>query len=69
MTSTFLEDVTLLEVPSPHSPFYVVEGTQGRHYVSPMGGRAAKGLPLGVTLRLYYNVISPSLTAYVLERS
>lgn len=67
MAITFIDNVKLLESPRAGSPFYVVEGKQGKHYVSSLGGRAAKGLPPGVTLKLYKHV-TKQMTALSLER-
>lgn len=67
MRKTFVSAVKLLEVPKANSPFYVVEGEHGKHYVSGLGGRAAKGLPLGVTLSLY-KTESDQIRTYMLER-
>jgi hypothetical protein len=65
-----IDMVTLLEVPSESAgPFYVVEGTEGKYYVSSLGGRAARGLPAGTQLKLYTNKVSPQMSAYVLERA
>lgn len=69
MQNRFIDVVKLLELPSESTgPFYVVEGKHGKHYVSSMGGRAAKGLPLGTTLKLYKRQ-SKMMSAYVLERA
>jgi hypothetical protein len=65
---TYLDIVTLLESPSETSPFYVVESTKGKHYVSGLGGRAAKGLKPGTKLKLFQNV-SKQMTALSLERA
>jgi hypothetical protein len=67
MIKTFIDVVTLVGCPHTENPFYVVEGPQGRHYVSGLGGRAAKGLPLGTSLKLY-KTKHPNITAYSLER-
>ena len=67
MAITFIDNVKLLESPRAGNPFYVVEGTAGKHYVSGLGGRAAKGLPPGVTLKLYKHTTT-QMTAYSLER-
>jgi hypothetical protein len=67
MSVKFLDIVTLLASPSTTSPFYVVESAKGKHYVSGLGGRAAKGLRPGTKLKLYHNV-SKQMTAYSLER-
>lgn len=64
---TYIDVVKLLETPSPRSPFYVVEGNETKHYVSMMGGRAAKGLTVGTTLKLYKQE-SKMYSHYVLER-
>jgi hypothetical protein len=68
MKNTFIDVVTLLESPTDTSPFYVVESKNGKHYVSGMGGRAAKGLTQGTELKLYRRE-SEMMTAYVLERA
>jgi hypothetical protein len=68
MTAKFISVVTLLEFPSPTSPFYVVESETGKHYVSSLGGRAAKGLTRGTTLKLYRSD-SKHISAYHLERA
>ncbi len=68
MSVTFVDFVTLLEAPSERSPFYVVESPKGKHYVSGLGGRAAKGLKPGAKLKLFQNV-SKQMTAYSLERT
>lgn len=68
MSVTFVDVVTLLEAPSASSPFYVVESPNGKHYVSALGGRAAKGLKAGTKMKLYQNV-SKQMTAYHLERA
>lgn len=65
---TYLDIVTLLEAPSDLNPFYVVESSKGRHYVSGLGGRAAKGLTPGTKLKLFQNV-TKQITAYSLERA
>lgn len=65
---TFVDFVTLLEAPSDRSPFYVVESPKGKHYVSGLGGRAAKGLKPGTKLKLFQNV-TKQMTAYSLERT
>lgn len=67
MSATFMDNVKLLESPSARNPFYVVEGPNGKHYVSSLGGRAAKGLPPGVTLKLYRHV-TKQMSALSLER-
>jgi hypothetical protein len=56
-----------MESPSARSPWYVVEGSKGKHYVSALGGRAAKGLREGTELRLYRNE-GKQMSAYVLTR-
>lgn len=63
----YIDMVKLLEGPSARNPFYIVEGTKGKHYVSVLGGRAAKGLREGVTLKLYKEE-NKSYSHYVLER-
>lgn len=64
---TYIDVVKLLEKPSPRSPFYVVEGAQGKHYVSALGGKAATGLREGTTLKLY-KMENNLYSHYVLER-
>ena len=68
MSVTFIDVVKLLEAPSARNPFYVVEGPKGRHYVSALGGRAAKGLREGSELKLYRNE-GKQMSAYVLSRA
>ena len=69
MQNTFIDIVKLLELPSEGTgPFYVVEGKNGKHYVSSMGGRAAKGLQPGSALKLYKRE-SKMMSAYILERA
>jgi hypothetical protein len=63
----FVDFVELVEAPSTAWPFYVVESLKGKHYVSALGGRAAKGLSIGTKLKLYHNV-TKQMTAYSLER-
>jgi hypothetical protein len=67
MKETFIDIVKLIEAPSPRSPWYVVESNSGKHYVSVLGGRAARGLPEGATLKLYRKVAT-DVSAYVLTR-
>ena len=67
MKSHFIDIVKLMESPSPRNPFYVVEGKNGKHYVSALGGRAAKGLREGTELKLYRNE-TKQMSAYVLTR-
>ena len=67
MKQNFIDVVKLIESPSTSSPWYVVEGPKGKHYVSALGGRAAKGLREGTTLRLYRNE-GKQMSAYVLSR-
>ena len=67
MSAKCLDIVTLLEAPSATSPFYVVESAKGKHYVSGLGGRAAKGLNIGTKLALFRNV-TKQMIAYSLER-
>lgn len=64
---TYIDAVKLLETPSPRSPFYVVEGSRGKHYVSALGGKAATGLREGTTLKLY-KMENTLYSHYVLER-
>lgn len=64
---TYIDVVKLLETPSPRNPFYVVESKASKHYVSMMGGRAAKGLNVGTTLKMY-KVENTLYSHYVLER-
>lgn len=68
MSVQFIDVVTLLETPSDRNPFYVVESDKGRHYVSGLGGRAAKGLKPGTKLKLYRSQ-SAQMTALHLERA
>lgn len=68
MQQTFIDIVKLLESPSARNPFYVVEGPKGRHYVSALGGRAAKGLREGSELKLY-KTQGKQLFAYILSRT
>ena len=68
MKQTFIDVVILLESPSGTSPWYVVEGTKGKHYVSALGGRAAKGMREGTELKLYRRE-STQMSAYILERA
>jgi hypothetical protein len=67
MQKTFIDIVKLIEAPSPRSPWYVVESNTGKHYVSALGGRAARGLPKGATLKLYRNS-TKDMSAYILMR-
>ena len=67
MQQNFIDVVKLLESPSATSPWYIVEGPKGKHYVSALGGRAAKGLMEGTELKLYRNV-GKQMSAYVLTR-
>lgn len=68
MSVTFIDVVKLLEAPSANSPWYIVEGPKGKHYVSALGGRAAKGLREGSELKLYRNE-GKQMSAYVLSRA
>ena len=67
MKQTFIDIVKLIESPSASSQWYIVEGCAGRHYVSALGGRAAKGLRAGTMLKLYQNE-TKQMSAYVLTR-
>ena len=67
MQQNFIDVVKLLESPSATSPWYIVEGPKGKHYVSALGGRAAKGLREGTELKLFRNV-GKQMSAYVLTR-
>ena len=67
MKSHFIDIVKLMESPSPRNPWYIVEGPKGKHYVSALGGRAAKGLREGTQLKLYRNE-GKQMSAYVLTR-
>ena len=67
MQQNFIDVVKLLESPSASSPWYIVEGPKGKHYVSALGGRAAKGLREGTQLKLYRNE-GKQMSAYVLTR-
>jgi hypothetical protein len=64
---TYVDAVKLLETPSPRSPFYVVEGSRGVHYVSATGGKAATGLREGTIMKMY-KVENTLYSHYVLER-
>ena len=68
MKHNFIDIVKLLEAPSANSPWYIVEGPKGKHYVSALGGRAAKGLPKGAQVKLYRNE-GKQMSAYVLSRA
>jgi hypothetical protein len=67
MKSHFIDIVKLMESPSSRNPWYVVEGSKGKHYVSALGGRAAKGLREGTELKLYRNE-GKQMSAYILSR-
>ena len=67
MQQNFIDVVKLLESPSASSPWYIVEGPKGKHYVSALGGRAAKGLREGTELKLFRNE-GKQMSAYVLTR-
>lgn len=67
MKQRFIDIVKLIESPNASNPWYVVEGPKGKHYVSALGGRAAKGLREGTELRLYRNE-GKQMSAYVLSR-
>ena len=67
MQQNFIDVVKLLESPSASSPWYIVEGPKGKHYVSALGGRAAKGLREGTQLKLYRNE-GKQMSAYILTR-
>ena len=67
MKSPFIDIVKLMESPSSRSPWYIVEGPKGKHYVSALGGRAAKGLREGTELKLYRNE-GKQMSAYILSR-
>ena len=67
MQQNFIDVVKLLESPSATSPWYIVEGPKGKHYVSALGGRAAKGLREGTELKLYRNE-GKQMSAYELTR-
>jgi hypothetical protein len=67
MKSHFIDIVKLMESPSTRSPWYIVEGPKGKHYVSALGGRAAKGLREGTQLKLYRNE-GKQMSAYILTR-
>jgi hypothetical protein len=67
MKQNFIDIVKLIESPSSRSPWYIVEGPKGKHYVSALGGRVAKGLREGTELRLYRNE-GKQMSAYVLTR-
>lgn len=68
MQQTFIDIVKLLESPSSRSPWYIVESSNGKHYVSALGGRAAKGLKEGTELKLY-KTEGKQFSAYVLSRT
>ena len=68
MKQNFIDIVKLIESPSARSPWYIVEGSKGKHYVSALGGRAAKGLREGTELKLYRNE-GKQMSAYVLTRA
>jgi len=68
MKQNFIDIVKLIESPSARSPWYIVEGPKGKHYVSALGGRAAKGLREGSELKLYRNV-GKQMSTYVLSRA
>jgi hypothetical protein len=67
MKSHFIDIVKLMESPSTRSPWYIVEGPKGKHYVSALGGRAAKGLREGTQLKLYRNE-GKQMSVYILTR-
>jgi hypothetical protein len=67
MKQNFIDIVKLIESPSARNPWYIVEGPKGKHYVSALGGRAAKGLREGSELKLYRNV-GKQMSSYVLTR-
>ncbi len=67
MKQNFIDIVKLLESPGAGNPWYIVEGSKGKHYVSALGGRAAKGLVEGTELKLYRNV-GKQMSAYILVR-
>ena len=67
MKSHFIDIVKLMESPSSRSPWYIVEGPKGKHYVSALGGRAAKDLREGTQLKLYRNE-GKQMSAYILTR-
>lgn len=67
MTNTFIDIVKLVETPNPDNPFYVVESTKGKHYVSGLGGRAAMGLKIGTQLKLFKSE-TKHMSIYQLER-
>ncbi len=68
MKQIFIDIVKLMESPSASNPWYVVEGSKGKHYVSALGGRAAKGMKEGSKLKLYRRE-STQMSAYILERA
>lgn len=67
MKQNFIDIVELIGNPDTERGWYVVEGPKGKHYVSALGGRAAKGLPMGTKLKLMRNE-SKQMSAYVLAR-
>ena len=64
----FVDFVELVESPSKGNPFYVVKSEKGNHYVSGLGGTAAKGMREGSKLALYRSQ-SQHISAYHLERA
>ena len=65
----FIDFVKLVEIPDDTNHFYVVESANGKHYVSALGGREAKGLPIGTQLKLFRTAVTSMMTAYQLERA
>jgi hypothetical protein len=67
MQQNLIDIVKLIGTPETERGWYVVEGPKGRYHVSALGGRAARGLPSGSTLKLFQNV-GKQMSAYVLSR-
>ncbi len=67
MKQNLIDIVKLIGTPDTERGWYVVESTKGRYHVSALGGRAAKGLPVGSQVKLYQNV-GKQMSAYVLAR-
>jgi len=67
MQQNLIDIVKLIGTPETERGWYVVEGKQGRYHVSALGGRAAKGLPVGAKVKLFQNV-GKQMTSYVLSR-
>jgi hypothetical protein len=67
MQQNLIDIVKLIGTPETERGWYVVEGPQGRYHVSALGGRAAKGLPIGVELKLFRNT-GKQMSALILTR-